>query len=144
MLEELKEFYESRLCLEMQQLQKQRKELVRNTMLATGLFGALGLLFGWIAIGQRATPIVFIFILIGGLIGGGIYFAAASQKYKQAFKQKIIGALVRFIEPGLNYQPDGFIDKLTFDAAGIFNQHIDRYRGEDLVTGIVGKTRIAF
>ncbi|HOK95882.1 MAG TPA: DUF3137 domain-containing protein, partial [Anaerohalosphaeraceae bacterium] len=78
------------------------------------------------------------------LIGGGIFFAAAGRKYKQAFKQKIIGGLVRFIEPGLDYQPEGFIDQQTFEAAGLFHQHIDRYGGEDLVTGIVGKTQMAF
>ncbi|MHC4927915.1 MAG: DUF3137 domain-containing protein, partial [Planctomycetota bacterium] len=81
---------------------------------------------------------------VGGAILGGILFSVISKGYKSEFKRQIISKVINFLEPGLQYNPQGLIDKHTFKASGLFKQGIDRYRGEDRVDGMIGQTQVAF
>ena len=143
-LDELRTFYSNNLLADLQRLDQRRLQVIRNTMLAVGGIVLLGLIVAGIIVSQGAPPPVLIFVLIGGLIIGGILFSFIGMGYKQEFKRQIIGKLIGFIEPGLSYHPQGLIDQQTFKSAGLFTQGIDRYRGEDLVQGFVGKTQIVF
>jgi hypothetical protein len=52
--------------------------------------------------------------------------------------------IVEFIDRDLTYDPAGSISIDDYLASRIFRTMPDRYRGEDLVTGRLGKTEIAF
>lgn len=73
-----------------------------------------------------------------------IDYVAANSSYVSNYKYKIINKIVKFVDNNLNYYPDRMIDEGTFQDSKIFTQRIDRYRGEDFVNGIIGKTDIAF
>jgi hypothetical protein len=60
------------------------------------------------------------------------------------FKRLIIARLVKFIDEGLTYDAKGCIDKPTFMLSGIFKTKPNKYKGDDLVEGAVGKTKIRF
>ena len=143
-LEALKEFYQTELIKDLQQLEQKRKQIVQNSMIATGVVFVLGLIVAGILMSQGAPPVVLIFVLIGCIIVGAIIFSIISRGYKAEFKQQIISKIINFLEPGLGYQPQAMIDQHTFKASNLFNHHIDRYRGEDRVDGVVGKTQISF
>jgi len=143
-LDELKDFYTNELSLDLRQLEQKRKQVMQNAMIAVGVIIVLGLVaFGAIA-SQGGPPQIIFFFLIGGIIISAIIFYFIGKGYKREFKQRIIGRIVRFLDPGLSYQADGFIDKHTFKGSKLFNHHIDRYKGEDLVRGRADKTDIAF
>jgi len=56
----------------------------------------------------------------------------------------VVGAVARYVDPGLRYDPDGHISPEQFRASGIFNHSIDRFQGEDYVAGRIGATAIEF
>jgi len=143
-LDELKDFYTNELSADLRQLEKKRKQVMQNAMIAAGIVGLLGLAIAGMAISQGAPPVVLLFVLVACVIIGGIAFSFIGKGYQRDFKQQIITRVVRFLDPGLNYQPDGLIDEYTFEGSNLFTEGIDRYRGEDLVRGWVDKTEIAF
>lgn len=144
-LEELRTFYDNELSVDLRQLEAKRKRVIRNTLIAMGVIAVLGLVgMSIVAAQSGGEPVYLIFPVIGCVIAGVIAFAVIGRGYKAEFKQRIISKVIRFLEPGLEYNPKGCIDKQTFKASALFHQHIDRYRGEDLVRGTVGKTQVAF
>ena len=78
----------------------------------------------------------------------GIVYVVLAQKplneYKNAYKKNVIKTLIDTIHPGLDYQPRLCIPESRFMASGLFTRTPDRYRGDDMVTGMVGKTQISF
>jgi hypothetical protein len=143
-LDELRNFYTTRLTVDLRELEGKRRQVMHNSLVAGGVVLVLGLIVAGVAMSQGAPPVVLVFVLIGCVIIGGIAFAIIGKGYKAEFKQRIIGRIIRFLEPGLSYQPDGLIDERIFKTSALFTQGIDRYSGEDLVQGMVGKTRITF
>jgi hypothetical protein len=143
-LEELKEFYSNELSVDLKQLETKRKQIMQNTFIAVGLIGVFGLILAGVMVSQGAPPPVFIFVLIGCVILGGIAFSFIGKGYKAEFKQRIITKIVQFAEPGLSYHPTEKIDEHTFKSSKLFTEGIDRYSGEDFVHGRVGKTDIVF
>jgi hypothetical protein len=143
-LEELKEFYTNELSADLQQLDQKRKEVIRNTIITIGVIALLGLIaFSAITLSGGPPQVVF-FFLIGGVIISMIIFYLIGKGYKAEFKQRIIGKIVQFVEPGLSYHPQEKINEHAFKNSQLFTHRIDRYKGEDLVQGIMGKTQISF
>ena len=143
-LDELKAFYTNELSADLQQLDRKRKQVMRNMFIAIGVIALLGLIaFGAIA-SSGGPPQILFFFLIGGVVLTVIVFYFIGKGYKAEFKQRIIGKIVRFVEPGLSYHPQETINEHTFKSSKLFTHRIDRYKGEDLVQGTVGKTHITF
>ena len=67
-----------------------------------------------------------------------------TKGYVKRFKIGIIGKIVNFIEPNLVYSKDKCIPEPIYMESNIFPRRPDRYGGEDYVSGMVGKTEIAF
>lgn len=124
------------------------------------IFGTLGSLLvvsGWISIsvfeldfdslsnfmqvviiGGNVLSIIGIIILFG--LGGG-----AAHNYKAIFKDRVIRKIIEYIDPNLRYYPQKFIERRSFDIANFFpSLRIDKYEGDDLVEGDIGKTHIKF
>ena len=143
-LEELKEFYTNELSADLRQLETKRKQVMQNTLITVGMIGVVGLIVAGVMVSKGAPPPVFIFALIASAVIGALAFKFNSDGYKHEFKRQIIGKVVQFLNPQLSYQPGGLIDKYTFETSNLFKHHIDRYKGEDLIQGQVGKTDIMF
>jgi hypothetical protein len=143
-LEELKEFYQTDLVNDLRQLEQRRKGVMRNAIMTVSFVGILAVGGAGAMVSQGAPPMVFLFALIASVVIGTLAFKFIGKGYKREFKHRIIGKIVQFLDPQLSYQPDGLIDKYTFKASKLFKHHIDRYKGEDLVCGRVGKTEIMF
>ncbi len=137
--EELRQFYETSLQVPLAELESKRKQIVRNIWVS--LFVALlALSFFSIFIGPAA-----LFILPIGVLG--VFLIARfglSKEYVREFKEKVILSIIKFIDPALAYNNSGFITEHIFMASEIFKISPDRYHGDDFVSGVVGKTQIAF
>jgi hypothetical protein len=143
-LDELKHFYETDLLAELRQLEAKRKQVMQNSLIIFAVLVGLGLVVGIAVLSATGQPVVLLFMAILCAVIGGIIFSFLGRDYKAEFKQKIIGGLVRFIEPGLSYQPQNSVSQDLFKQSGLFNHRIDRYKGEDCVFGKVDKTEILF
>lgn len=151
-IEEFPTFYQSELLPHLQELEGKRKELV-SRLWKTGL-GVLGvlLLLGLIAAGFMAgqgpggPPPVFILffgLIVGGIISAVVY-GRMTKGYVAEFKDRIIGKIVQFVDPGLSYHKHDCIRQPAYMSSKIFLTRPDRYKGEDLVRGMLGATAIEF
>lgn len=92
--------------------------------------------------------------LIVGIITGGavtIYGIVALNKiakeaaiYKSRFKNEVIGATLRNIDPSLTINPADGISETEFRFSQLFYTTPDRYFTEDLITGKIDKTSFYF
>jgi len=139
-LEELKQFYEESLVQSLEPLEQKRKTIVRNVLLFTVLPASLGILLSVIF---QNTLFIFILVSASVIAYAVIYFTAIS-KYKQEFKSDIVGRVIKFVEPGISYNPGWCIQEPVFRSSGIFLARPDRYHGEDMVSGKIGSTPIIF
>ncbi|MFY0626134.1 MAG: DUF3137 domain-containing protein [Reichenbachiella sp.] len=60
--------------------------------------------------------------------------------YKKAYKETVVAAVVKSINPTWKYSFDQFISKKQYHASKLFKSRLDRYNGDDLVTGTIEKT----
>ncbi len=144
-IDDLKQFYDATLTPDLRVLEQQRRGIVRKIMIVISV--ALGL--GGIAFVlmmnslRQIGPAVIIPVVLCLLIGGGVC-KFLTRGYVTDFKSLVIERIVHFIDDNLSYEPKRCIDKSTFILSKIFTTKPNRYKGDDLVSGKVGATRIQF
>jgi hypothetical protein len=143
-IEELREFYETSLQTQLAEFERQRQSIVTKSLITLGIVVAVGLVIGLFFIGKGASPIIFLFILIGALVVGAGFAGSLAKEYRHGFKYVILRKLMAFIEPGLEYRPQDGMPKPLFEVTGLFRHQIDRYRSEDMFEGKSGKTQVSF
>jgi hypothetical protein len=129
---------------ELIKLDGQRRSALTRISLLLGGAGLLALAAGWLLLVLGADPtwlivpaIVFVIIAIAG-------YNILISKYRQSFKERIIGSIVRSIDPSLTYAAEGTISEEEFRASRLFTTDPDRFSGEDLVRGRSGATALRF
>ena len=65
---------------------------------------------------------------------------ALGERYKYAYKSAVVPRLLSLIDSGLRYDVTGGISSSTFVGTELFTTSPDRYRTEDLILGMYGKT----
>ncbi len=66
------------------------------------------------------------------------------KEFRARYKSDVISRIIEFIQPGLSYMPQAMISEHEFRHSGLFLKEPDRYHGEDMVSGTVGKTDMKF
>ena len=82
--------------------------------------------------------------LIGGIVVYSKYFSGGKAEYRSLFKTQLITKLVRWVEPGMNYDPYRGLSEGMFQASQLYRKRPDRYASEDLIHGMIGKTSLMF
>ena len=122
-----------------------RKTALIVTAVCLVLFLLLGLGFMASEAGSGAEA--------GGMLVGFLFtavFVAAipytlmMRGVKIQYSKLVVPALLRDIDPGLTYDPAGYIPKADFKRAKIFSYRADSYHGEDLVRGTYKGVPIRF
>jgi hypothetical protein len=151
-LAELKAFFESELRPALEDLESERlrhlEKLRRLRLLLFAMLCPVGLL----AVGDMTGEDIFNVIMIQFLYIALIFSTWALIHRKifisynpPEFKTRIIGRIVTFIDPELIYQPEKHVSVEDYLESRIFSyQDPDSCSGDDLVTGSIGKTGIAF
>ncbi len=113
---------------------------------------------GILARTAKAAAVLFGVALVAGLVGGGFWwlgmaiaaigsggaFAIFRGDWAQRFKTSVVPLVLGHLAPGLSYDPQSFIGMDGFLSSRMCEKQIDRYRGEDLVTGRIGATEVVF
>jgi hypothetical protein len=143
--EEFDAFYENELKQVIEPLEKERQSLKSFSKKQIMLFMMMTGILIIIYINSEDMPIYFIFLSIAVFLFKSS--PTKQKKLKKTMKDEIVPRLVRFMNPNFSYHPNHWIRFDLFKAANIFKEP-DRYRGEDLITGIVGndesKTEVTF
>lgn len=82
-------------------------------------------------------PIAAVFMIYG------LAYNNAQKQYADGFKNLVIPHVIAAVNPTLAYSPRDYISENEFRMCQLFRSP-DRYRGEDMVQGSVGATRIRF
>ena len=142
----IRQFYFKELREELLILEGDRKKIIKLSitlgvivLLGAGIIATANA-FNKLGIGIIAAVIVCIY----PLIKYGIELSSLSTDYKRNYKSKIVRKIVNFVDKGLSYNPERYIEQVLFQGSKIFQERIDRYRGDDLVTGTIDKTSISF
>jgi hypothetical protein len=138
------QFFETDLIPTLQPLEKQRKSVVKKITFSCGALVAVGLLIAILLWVNAGDPMLLLFPAIGTFAIGAGLIKWMSSKYVHAFKNQVVRPIVQYISPDLTYLPKNGISESRFRASGIFRHRVDRYRCEDMVRGLVDKTRIEF
>lgn len=135
--ETFQQFYQERLLPDMEALEKKRKQIVANIM-RDGLVAAIAI-FVILMFFRRFFFVGFIAIAVFAV---RCHFHA--KGYDRMFRTCVIEKIVHFIDEHLSYFPNRGVPESVYLKSRIFLQKPDRYRGDNLVRGIVGQTEIAF
>ena len=140
-IDELKDLFENKLTPNLESLEVQRKSLLKKVILIIIIVVATGLIF---FVGNTSPNLSFLFYLIPiGVIALVylIYKALLAQNlYRDEFKEKVVRTIVNLINPDWKYDPYDHITQEQYKKSKLFTKGVDRYKGDDLVTGVMDKT----
>jgi len=141
-LEDLRKLYAQDIAPALYPLERERKRILRKFISAAAIvvLSMSALAFFLVP----ASPNFGVFSLILGAIILAFVYQWLIKDYTSDFKTAVIQKIVTFIDPGLAYSKHGKINRSFFSLSGIFRQRLDKYSGDDHVTGAIGKTRIEF
>lgn len=143
-LSDFNSFFESDLIPQLEPLEQQRKQVL-NPFVAAIILVIVGLAsFGLAAVVEaKFIFLVPVIILLFSFLQFSKY-SKARKNYNEVFKRIIIKELIKFVMPELYYESGYCIPQANFVNSEIFRERIDRYRGDDCVSGIVDKTAFRF
>jgi hypothetical protein len=91
----------------------------------------------------KIVPVFFsgtvIFIII---IGASFY--QKYKKFRQIYKAKVVAELMQLVFPGSQFNSQNFISQEDFWQSQLFRSRIDKYQGEDFVSGQIEKRDFSF
>ena len=144
-LEDFTDFYNTTLLADLNTLEQERRQIAfKLTCVIVAILCIVGVcLLMFKANSRVAAPFLFIPIILC-IITGVVVCHFLTKGYVARFKSLVIQKIVRFIDENLNYDADEYIDNTTFMLSKIFTTKPNRYKGDDLVWGKTGATKIKF
>ena len=142
---ELLNFFRESMLPDLRGLEAKRKSIANGIWISAASLAAL-VAFAFLS-GAARLGGYGVFIIIAGaiwLIWSGFSLYGRYSEFKSEFKQEIIFRLIRFIDPGLSYSKDSYLPYPLFLESNIFLTQVDRYGGDDYVTGKIGETKLEF
>jgi hypothetical protein len=139
-LDDLRKFYDTSLIASLQELEGTRKKIVNNMVYWMG--GACILVAVLVIFASNPGMLILLPFLLLAIYG--VVFYTSGKSYTADFKARVIKEIVKFIDPGLDYESDRFIPQEVYAASEIFKITPDRYNGKDYVSGKLGATQTEF
>ncbi|MCB1123496.1 MAG: DUF3137 domain-containing protein [Verrucomicrobiae bacterium] len=137
--------FEAKILPVLERFELMRKACLKKGMLISGGVWALAASIGTYFVFNSDSPGEAIIIpTIVAVFLSVIVFFWVTRSYKSGFKNEVVRSVVTAYDSNLSYQPTGLIPQHSFTSSRLFLKGIDRYRGEDYVSGIRGKTDFEF
>ena len=141
-IEDLRKFYAQEIAPGLYPLERQRKEILNKFFLAVAITLPLFAVFALLTAG--ASPNFAVFFLILGAVVLAFIYQFLIKDYRSSFKNVVIQKIISFIDAGLSYSKFGKVSQSLFTMSDIFRQRLDKYTGDDHVSGTLGKTKVEF
>lgn len=142
--DELHQLYESKLKPALQAIEGKRKNLLTKYIIC--IVGALASFTAAFFLAE--TYIIVFYLAIAAILGLGWYMFFVVRKeqraYRVIFKQKVVKEIVKLINPDWQYNSEGRISTSDYNSSQLFNTRLDKYEGDDLVSGVIEKTDFQF
>jgi hypothetical protein len=142
---ELTDFYYTELYDSLASLEEERKSVQKKVIMLFGVLGAVSLAIILVIYSScRCFNESYIWVGVGATAIGGFGYRWVVGDYRSGFKEQIIRPLIGAIEKELHYAPDAMVPQALFQFSHLFDQRIDRYRGNDLVRGKIDDIAVQF
>ncbi len=138
--EELRTLYEAKLKPRMARQESDRK-LIKLLYILTICLLILALI-SFIFLGDIGNTLMLFFVFSGAV--SWIKHDRAYKEYKKTFKSNVVKEIVKLINSEYLYDAKNHISEQDYNASGLFDYGYERYRGDDLITGIIDKTPFSF
>lgn len=135
---EFQQFFQHDLAPCLAGCEADRKRVARNVVLLISIVGGLAVIAALFVL-NSGEPGLLMLVAIVAVAIIAIGYHAVTNSYRKKFKGELVSQIVRFLG-GFEYWPDRYIDQHRFLESRIFEHRIDRYRGEDFISGLAGKT----
>ena len=136
---ELQALYEEELKPKLEKLEAERGAIKNGTLLI--IFIVLLGIIVTASLFEKSKSIVIFGILVAVFaIYKGIKVWGKYVEYRGKYKEGIVRKVVSVIDPEWQYYPESYISTGEYYQSGIFTKRHDRYKGDDLVEGLLGKT----
>lgn len=146
-IENLSQIFEEKLRPQMIELEKERLKLVRIIYFLSGSILIL-IISGFLHSEKELSG--GIFTLISAIISAvatiilGVVTYIGHVKYRKEFKKSIVRKLLEELHPDWQYFPDKHISEKNFVRSGLFKKSNYHFKGDDLIYGMVDKTKFCF
>lgn len=138
--EELRALYDNDLRDKLASLEVMRKK-VRNKTILMGFLLMVTIISFMLHENEGLGFLLFVGIAgVIGIIVAAVIFNKDKGLYRREFKENVVRAIVKLINPAWNYNPDGYISPEEYYSSKLFTKRHDRYKGDDLVSGAIEKT----
>ncbi|MCB0737079.1 MAG: DUF3137 domain-containing protein [Bacteroidetes bacterium] len=156
-LEKLEALYEHKIKPEVLKLEAERKRLKKITAIAIVCFVvpfAFAFLsvfhfrknyhsltpdfFSGISVIYTGFGLAFITFIIGIVLI--LTNNKRTKKFKLTYKQKVVGQIIKSLEPHWRYLAERHIAARVFDKSQLSSRSYDRFHGDDLIVGQIDKT----
>lgn len=137
---EFASFFQKQLNGVLGELETERKAVARKLVYLIAAVVSLAVAAGIAAVAFTQAPPAAILVLIIAAAIVAFGWHAITKDFRQNFKHHVVSAIIRFFGDDLKYTPWEFIPERRFLQSQIFRHRVDRYRGEDYLTGKAGQT----
>lgn len=142
---QLESLFNNELKAKLHGLEGLRKSVMRSQILAILLFIGAILLFIPTSIlleHYENDGIPFLVLLPIIILGFFILYRSYKKKksYRHRYKNEVVREIINAIDPSWEYDPNQCISQAEYRQSEIFRHSIDRYRGDDLISGKIDKT----
>lgn len=141
---QLTDYYYKKLYPTLKRLEKERVQLKHRVVVIGVIYSTLALVVAVATFKSLHSLDLLFFMLFGYVALGRFLYNFLTKEYKSSFKDAVIAPLIESIHPSLRYMPQLHIDPIYFTRSRLFNQKVDRVRGNDYVTGEIEGTKIQF
>ncbi|MGB3113897.1 MAG: DUF3137 domain-containing protein [Candidatus Omnitrophota bacterium] len=141
-IEELRDLYVHQIAPGLEDLEKERKKIVRKLLTYAFIIIPVSALLGLLLI--KSSPRFATFLIVVGIVIMTFIYQWLIKDYRRLFKTAVIEKLVKFIDDKLAYSKFNKISESLFMVSGLFRQKCDTYSGDDYVSGMLGKTKVEF
>jgi hypothetical protein len=137
-LDAFRRYYNTHIFPELQRTERLRKRLLVLITLSLAVMVSILTLSAYLRV------VLLSLFLVMPITFYVIYLGYQVQQFRQAFKPRIVGLILDFMNEQLNfadltYEPLHKIPKLLFQQSNIFTTPAPYYEGEDFIKGMVGE-----
>ncbi len=144
---DFEQVYASELKPALLSLESRRKRVLRDGLFTfiPAAISITGLIIFFTS--DRLLP-SYIYIVSLLVLTVAVYFGIrcynGNKDYLAAFKQLVMFAVVKAVDPDLIYKPFESVSEADYKKSGLFKDNYDRFRGDDLIQGLRDKTVFCF
>lgn len=126
-------------------IEKDRIEVNRKGKIFWSVLLSISLLIGFVALlGFVVILWSYIFVVIGGIIWYAKWISPSEKRMKNAYYGKVVPLIVSEFLSDSQFFKDNCIAESDYKKSDIFRKRVDRYSGDNLISGVLGETSVRF